>query len=123
MYLASRIDNLSRVVLILILDHLAEGILDSRVVTVDKVSVDELHRHTRLACSFGSVCSVCWHLHVKLAQAALDNHVPTALLPTMATFLCFGGGAILLLGLVEGREEAERLARFEGWSSQSTAER
>ena len=56
MYLASRIDNLSRVVLILILDHLAEGILDSRVVTVDKVSVDELHRHTRLACSFGSVC-------------------------------------------------------------------
>jgi hypothetical protein len=66
--------------------------------------------------------AVWCYLHVKLAQAALNNHhVPTALLPTMAIFLCFGGGAILLLGLVGGREEAERLARFEVWSSQSTA--
>jgi len=47
--LASRIDDLSRIVLVLVLDHLAESILDGRVVAVDKVPVDELHRQTRLA--------------------------------------------------------------------------
>jgi hypothetical protein len=57
------------------------------------------------------------------AARALHNHVPTALLPTMAIFRCFGGGAILLLDLGGGREEAERLARFEVWSSQSTVEK
>jgi hypothetical protein len=66
MYLASRIDNLSRIVLVLILDHLAEGILDSRVVAVDEVPVDELHRQTRLACAHARQYAVCWYLHVKL---------------------------------------------------------
>ena len=120
MYLASRIDDLSRIVLVLVLDHLAESILDGRVVAVDKVPVDELHRQTRLACAPARQYVVCWYLHVKPARAS-GNHVPTALLPTMATFLCLGGGAILLLGLGGGREEAERLARFEVWLSQSTA--
>lgn len=120
MYLASRIDDLSRIVLVLVLDHLAERILDGRVVAVDKVPVDELHRQTRLACAPSRQYAVCWYLHVKPARAS-GNHVPTALLPTMATFLCLGGGAILLLGLGRGREEAERLARFEVWLSQSTA--
>jgi len=43
------VNDLSREVLILPLDHLAESVLDGRVVAVDKVTVDELHRHTRLA--------------------------------------------------------------------------
>lgn len=50
MYLASGIDDLCCKVLILVPDHLAEGILDSRIIAIDKVAVDELHRETRLAC-------------------------------------------------------------------------
>lgn len=50
-YLASSINDLGRKVLVLPLDHLAERILDSRVIAIDKVAVDELHRHTRLACT------------------------------------------------------------------------
>jgi hypothetical protein len=49
------------------------------------------------------------------------HNSPTALLPTMATFLCFGAGGILLSPFGEGREEADRLARFEVWRSQSSA--
>jgi hypothetical protein len=51
MYLTSRIDNLRRKVLRLVTDHLAECVLDSGIVAVYEVTVDELHRHTRLAYS------------------------------------------------------------------------
>lgn len=50
-YLASSIDNLSREVLVLPLDHFAECVLDGGIVAVDKVAVDKLHRHTGLACA------------------------------------------------------------------------
>jgi hypothetical protein len=49
MYLPSGIDNLGRKVLILIADYFAEGILDSRIVALDEVAVDELYRQTGLA--------------------------------------------------------------------------
>jgi hypothetical protein len=42
--------------------------------------------------------------------------LPTALLPTMATFLCFGAAGILLLAFWGGREE--RLASVEDARSQ-----
>lgn len=104
MYLPSRIDNLCCKVLVLIPDHLAESILNGWIVAVDKVAVDELHRETRLACA---------QLHQLLVQEACEGqwagHSPTALLPTMAIFLCLGAG-ILLLAFCEGREEAARLA-------------
>ena len=36
--------------MVLPLDHLAESVFDGRVVAINKVTVDELHGHTRLAC-------------------------------------------------------------------------
>jgi hypothetical protein len=50
-YLSSGINDLGRKVLVLIPDHLAECILNSGIVAVDKVAVDKLHRHTRFACA------------------------------------------------------------------------
>jgi hypothetical protein len=52
-YLTGRVYNLGRKLLVLVPDHLAEGVLNGRVVAVDKVAVDELHRQTRLACIVG----------------------------------------------------------------------
>lgn len=49
-YLAGGIDDLRGKVLVLVANHLAEGVLNGRVVAVDKVAVDKLHRETRLAC-------------------------------------------------------------------------
>jgi hypothetical protein len=49
-YLTSRIYNLGCKVLVLVPDHLAECVLNGRVVAVDKVAINELHRQTRLAC-------------------------------------------------------------------------
>jgi hypothetical protein len=105
-YLTGRIDNLRCKVLVLIPDHLAEGVLNCRIVAVDKVAVHELHRHTRLACCVRQ--SGTSHM---LAQTTrnLRDHSPTARLPTMATFLCLGAG-MLLLAFGGGRVDAERLA-------------
>jgi hypothetical protein len=50
-YLSCSVNDLGREVLVLPLDHLAESVFDGRVVAIDKVTVDELHRHTRLACA------------------------------------------------------------------------
>lgn len=41
--LPSRVDNLGQEILALITDRLAKGILDGRVITIDKVTVDKLH--------------------------------------------------------------------------------
>lgn len=80
-YLASSIDDLSCEILVLPLDHLAEGVLDGRVVAVDKVTVDELHRHTRLACinlcQLYLRCKVAEHkahsLHMLTDSSTADN--------------------------------------------------
>lgn len=48
-YLSSRVDNLRSKLLTLVLDSLTEGILDSRIVAIDKVSVDELDSKRGLA--------------------------------------------------------------------------
>jgi hypothetical protein len=119
-YLACSIDNLRRKVLVLITNHLAKGILNRRIIAVDKVAIDELHRQTRLACA---VCQSGTSHMLQTAQAAAlgRKHSPTALLPTMAIFLCLGAG-ILLLAFWGGRVEAERLASVKVWLSQSTAE-
>jgi hypothetical protein len=49
--LAGRINNLYREVLVLVPDNFAERILDSWVIGVDKVVVDELDCQRTLACS------------------------------------------------------------------------
>jgi hypothetical protein len=43
-YLTGSINDLGRKLLVLIPDDFAEGVLDSRIVALDKVTVDELHR-------------------------------------------------------------------------------
>jgi hypothetical protein len=50
-YLTSGIDNLRRKVLVLISNHLAKCVLNSRIVAIDKVAIDELHRQTGFACA------------------------------------------------------------------------
>ena len=54
----------------------------------------------------------------------MRSNSPTALLPTMAIFLCLGGAILLLLVFWGGRKEVERVAgfgRYEVWPSQSNA--
>lgn len=65
-YLASSIDNLRCKVLVLVTNHLAERVLNSWIVAVDKVAVDELHRQTRLACA---VCQLGTSHMLRNAQA------------------------------------------------------
>jgi hypothetical protein len=42
-YLTGRVYNLGCKLLVIVPNHLAEGVLNGRVVAVDKVAVDELH--------------------------------------------------------------------------------
>ena len=51
--LAGSIDNFSSIVLTLKSNDLAKGILDRRIIALDEVAVDELHRQGRLACKIG----------------------------------------------------------------------
>ncbi len=46
MYLASGIDDLCCEILVLVANDLAEGVLDGRIVTVNKMAVDKLHCQT-----------------------------------------------------------------------------
>jgi hypothetical protein len=119
-YLASSVDNLRRKVLVLVANHLAERILNGWVVAVDKVAIDELHRQTRLACTVcqSDASRMLGNVH---AAARVEEHSPTALLPTMATFLCLGAG-MLLRAFWGGRVEADRLASGRVGLSQSAAE-
>jgi hypothetical protein len=105
-YLAGGIDDLGRKVLVLISNHLAERVLDGGIVAVDKVAIDKLHRQTRLACA---PCQ-CGTSHM-LSSECVGHDLPTALLPTMAIFLCLGAG-MLVLAFWGGRMVAERLARM-----------
>jgi hypothetical protein len=66
-YLACGIDNLRCKVLVFIANHLAKGILYRRIIAVDKVAIDELHRQTRLACA---VCQSGTSHMLQTAQAA-----------------------------------------------------
>jgi hypothetical protein len=115
-YLTSRVYNLGCKVLVLVADHLAEGVLNGRVVAVDKVAIDKLHCQTRLACIVGQ-SGTSHMLPSAQAGAGPGQHSPTALLPTMAIFLCLGAG-MLLLAFWGGRAVAVRLASVEVWSSQ-----
>lgn len=58
-YLAGGIDDLGGVVLVLIPDDFAEGVLDGGVVALDKVAVDELHRQARFAYAVRGVRLSC----------------------------------------------------------------
>jgi len=90
-YLASGVDDLGGKLLVLVPNDLAERVLDGRVVAVDKVAVDELHRQTRLA---------CWHAAVShVVGSLLVLNSPTARLPTMAIFLCLGAGIVGVLAV------------------------
>lgn len=111
-YLTSSVDDLSSEILVFPLDHLAECVFDSRIVAVDKVTVDELHRHTGLAC----IVLVSYMRALKLQSVHVVAYnctcLPTARLPTMAIFLCFGGAGILLavFCVCDVRGVADRLA-------------
>lgn len=48
-YLPRSVDDLRRKFLSFVFDHLAKGILDGGVVTLDEVSIDELNRERRFA--------------------------------------------------------------------------
>jgi hypothetical protein len=116
-YLARRIDNFRCKVLVLIPDHLTEGVLNCRIIAVDKVAIDKLHCQTRLACCVRQ--SDTSHM-LPATTRKLMAHSPTARLPTMATFLCLGAG-ILLLTFGGGRVDAERLASVQRSRSACTA--
>lgn len=76
MYLTGRVDNLSRVVLVLPPDQLAERIFYSRIVAVDKVAIDKLHSERGLSCT---VCK-SWYLSHALGRARLKpKHAQTQL--------------------------------------------
>lgn len=47
--LACCIDNFGGVVLSLVLDHLAECVLNRGIVAIDKMAINESHRQRRLA--------------------------------------------------------------------------
>lgn len=67
-YLASGVDDLGGELLAFVLDDLAEGVFNCRVVALDKVAVDELHRKRGLACVVASV--------LQLQLQACDSHRP-----------------------------------------------
>jgi len=68
-YLAGRVDNLSRIILVLVSYQLAECVLNSRIVAVDKVAVNELHRQTRLSCAV----SVGYFSHASATRSRSSN--------------------------------------------------
>lgn len=47
--MARRVDYLGREFLALVLDDFAEGVLNGRVIALDEVSIDKLHRQGRLS--------------------------------------------------------------------------
>lgn len=62
-YLAGSINDFCRVFLSPVLDRLAEGVLNGRVVTLHEVAVDELDRQGGFACRTDSaeIGPVGWH--------------------------------------------------------------
>jgi hypothetical protein len=90
-YLTSRIDNLRRKVLVLIPDHLAECVLNGRIVAVDKVAIDKLHRQTRFACAVGQ--SATSHM-LTVDDASCNMHELAALTDSSAA----NNGHLSLLG-------------------------
>jgi hypothetical protein len=78
-YLTGRVYNLGRKLLVLVPNHIAEGVLNGRVVSVDKVAVDQLPCQTRLACMASQ--SGTSQISHALAKACPGQHSPTALLP------------------------------------------
>lgn len=49
-FLPSRIHNLSRKLLVLVLDNLTESILNGWVIALNKVTIDKLHCERRFTC-------------------------------------------------------------------------
>ena len=88
--LASRVYYLGREVLALVLDVLAERVLDGGVVALDEDAIDEAHRERRLAC--GRVSSGSPSRRTRRAGERGPDE-PTERLPTMATLRCLDGGA------------------------------
>lgn len=59
-YLAGRVHDLGGVILALEADYLGEGVLDGRVVALDKVAVDKLDCQGGLACRWEAP-ALCQH--------------------------------------------------------------
>jgi hypothetical protein len=88
-YLARSINNLRSKVLIPILDHSAERILDGGIVAFHKMAFDELDCHRRFTCTAD--------ISAKLRSDAvecLNSCLPTERLPTTAILRCFGLGIL-----------------------------
>jgi hypothetical protein len=83
--LPGRVDNLGRKLLALVADLLAKGVLDGRVVALDKVPVDIADCQRGLACLFQT--RIAWLVRGSLSREGRGDE-PTERLPTMAIFRC-----------------------------------
>lgn len=66
--LARRVDDLGHVVLALVLDGAVEGVLDRRVVVLDKGALDEADGQRRFACHQLAIVSLVFCLSILLYQ-------------------------------------------------------
>lgn len=77
----SRIDDLGHEIMVLILDLLTESILNGRIITLDKVAIDELDSQRRLAYFHVShLGSIVTHVHVKLTDGSAAHDCDLSLL-------------------------------------------
>ncbi len=101
--LAGRVDDLGRVLLALVSDLLAEGVLDGRVVALDEVAVDVADCEGGFACKGGEEGLVSFGLAVILSDVHL---LSAASCPARAQRSGKGD-----------REESHRLSGCQQWQS------
>lgn len=90
-YLSCSVDNLSCIILAIVLDNSAESILNCRVIAVDEVVFNKTDRERWFAWATEMLD------FLPTTMSKLNEFVPTERLPTIAIFLCFGAAGILLM--------------------------
>lgn len=89
-YLSCSIDNLSCIVLAIVLDNPAESVLNCRVIAFHKVVLNKTNSEGGFACvrrMSAPIAMTAWVMNEEL--------VPTERLPTIAIFRCLGAAGIL----------------------------